>query len=121
MKTKIFELEIAFEHLPRKGGLPGHPGIALSDFYHFCPQRKMFVSSPAIEWRDFGQAGRTPHQFSVWVSLLGTWLARSPEGHQVGVAYLLALGGPPLLCFQNLLALFVIRLGQGLGLSGDTL
>lgn len=39
----------------------------------------------------------------------------------MGVAHLLALGGPPLLCFQNLLALFVIRLGQGLGLSGDTL
>lgn len=74
-----------------------------------------------VEWRDFGQAGRTPHQFSVWVSFFGAWLARSPEGHQVGVAHLLALGGPPLLCFQNLLALFVIRLGQGLGLSGDTL
>lgn len=47
MKTKIFELEMAFKHLPRDGGLPGNPGIALSDFYHFFPKRKTFVSSPA--------------------------------------------------------------------------
>lgn len=47
MKTKIFELEMAFKHLPRDGVLPGNPGIALSDFYHFFPKRKTFVSSPA--------------------------------------------------------------------------
>ena len=47
VKTKMFELVVAFEHLPREGGLLGTLGLLCQVSITFASKKKMVVSGPA--------------------------------------------------------------------------